>query len=86
MRCLISHYGNFFFVRQLYGLDKKFLKTPLGTKVIKIVVLRKFSENNFDLSDAEDNISGPSNRGGKLDLHLLRTLLATQHASYKPIF
>ena len=32
--------------------------------------------NNFDLSDAEDNTSGPLNRGGLADLPLLRTLLA----------
>ena len=74
---------NFFF---LYGLDKKFLRTPVDTKVIKIVVLRKFSGNNFALSDAEDNISGLSNRGGKLDLLLLRTLLAIQQNSCEPTF
>ena len=36
----------------------------------------KFSPNNFTLSDAEDNTSGPLNRGGIADLPLLRTLLA----------
>ena len=38
--------------------------------------LEKFSANNFALSDAEDNISGPLNRGNIADLPLLRTLLA----------
>ena len=38
----------------------------------------KFSANNFALSDAEDNTSGPLNRGGIADLPLLRTLLAIQ--------
>ena len=38
--------------------------------------LEKFSANNFALSDAEDNNSGPLNRGGIGDLPLLRTLLA----------
>ena len=36
----------------------------------------KFSANNFALSDAEDNTSGPLNRAGIADLPLLRTLLA----------
>ena len=36
--------------------------------------LEKFSASNFALSDAEDNTSGPLNRGGIADL--LRTLLA----------
>ena len=43
--------------------------------VIKIRVLRK-AFNNFALSDAKDNTSGPLNRGGIADLPLLRTLLA----------
>ena len=38
--------------------------------------LEKFLANNFSLSNAEDNTSGPLNRGGILDLTLLRTLLA----------
>ena len=38
--------------------------------------LEKFLANNFALSDAEDNTSGPLNRGGTADLPLLRTLLA----------
>ena len=33
--------------------------------------LEKFSANNFALSDAEDNTSGPLNRGGIADLPLL---------------
>ena len=36
--------------------------------------LEKFLANNFGLSDAEDNTSGPLNRGGITDLPLLRTL------------
>ena len=34
-----------------------------------------FLANNFALSDAEDNTSGPLNRGGIADLPLLRRLL-----------
>ena len=36
--------------------------------------LEKFSANNFALSDAEDNTSGPLNRGAIADLSSLRTL------------
>ena len=36
----------------------------------------KFLANDFPLSDAEDNTSGPLNRGDIADLPLLRTLLA----------
>ena len=42
--------------------------------------LEKFLANNFALSDAEDNTSGPLNRGGIADLPLLRTLLATLYS------
>ena len=41
----------------------------------------KFSANNFDLSEAEDNTSGSLNRGGIGDLPLLRTLLAIRQKS-----
>ena len=41
----------------------------------------EFSPNNFALSDAEDNTSGPLNRGGIADLPLLRTLLAIHQKS-----
>ena len=51
------------------------------TQVIKIRVTEKFSANNFALSDAEDNTSGPLNRGGIADLPLLRTLLAIRQKS-----
>ena len=48
--------------------------------------LKKFSANNFGLSDAEDNTSGPLNRGGIADLHLLRTLLAIRQKSQESSF
>ena len=38
----------------------------------------KFSANNFALSDAEDNISGPLNSGGIADLPFLKTLFYWQ--------
>ena len=42
----------------------------------RLELLEKFSANNFALSDEEENISEPLNRGGIADLPLLRTLLA----------
>ena len=42
----------------------------------RLELLEKFLANNLALSDAEDNTSGPLNRGGIADLPLLRTLLA----------
>ena len=46
----------------------------------------KFSANNFALSGAEDNTSGPLNRGGIADLPLLRTVLAIHQKSREPSF
>ena len=43
--------------------------------------LEKFSGSNFALLDAEDNISGPLNRGGIADLPLLRTLITIRQKS-----
>ena len=40
----------------------------------KLESLRNFSGSNFALSDAEDNTSGPLNKGGIADLPLLETL------------
>ena len=42
----------------------------------RLEFLEKFSANNFALSNAEDNTTGPLNREGIADLPLLRTLLA----------
>ena len=52
----------------------------------RLEFIEKFSANNFALSDAEDNTSGPLNRGGIADLSLLRTLLAIHHKSREPSF
>ena len=52
----------------------------------RLEFLEKFSANNFALSDAEDNTSGPLNRGGLVDLPLLRTLLAIRQKSQEPRF
>ena len=52
----------------------------------RLELLEKFLANNFALSDAEDNTSGPMNRGGIADLHLLRTLLPICQKSREPSF
>ena len=52
----------------------------------RLEFLEKFSANNFALSDAEDNTSGPLNRGGIANLPLLRTLLAIRQKSREPSF
>ena len=48
--------------------------------------LKTFSANNFALSDAEDNTSGPLKRGDIADLPLMRTLLAIRQKSREPSF
>ena len=48
--------------------------------------LEKFLANNIALSDAEDNTSGPLNRGGIADLPLFRTLLTIRQKSKEPNF
>ena len=48
---------------------------------MKIRLLEKFLPSNFALSDAEDSISGPLNRGGIEDLPVLTTLLAIRQKS-----
>ena len=56
------------------------------SELSRLEFLEKFSANNFALSDAEDNNSGPLNRGGIGDLPLLRTLLAIHQKSGEPSF
>ena len=52
----------------------------------KLEFLEKFSANKFALSEAEDNTSGPLNRGGIEDLSLLRALLAIFQEFLGPSF
>ena len=52
----------------------------------RLEFLEKFLANTFALSDTEDNTSGPLNRGGIVDLPLLRTLLAIRQKSRDPGF
>ena len=48
--------------------------------------LEKFSAPNFALSGAQDHASGPLNRGGIADIHLLRIPLAIHQKSREPSF
>ena len=50
----------------------------------RLQFLENFLANNFALSDAED--SNLFNKGGQVDLPLLRTLLAIYHKSREPSF
>ena len=52
----------------------------------RLEFLKKFSAKKFALSDAEDNTSGPLNRGGIADLPLLRTILTIRQKSREPSF
>ena len=52
----------------------------------RLELLERFLANNFALSDAEDNTSGPLDRGGIADLPLLRALLAIHQKSRQPSF
>ena len=51
---------------------------------LRLEFIEKFLANNFALSDAEENTSGPLNRGGIADLPLLRILLAIRQKSREP--
>ena len=53
---------------------------------LRLEFLEKFSANNFALSHAEDNFSGPLNRGGIADLPLLRTVLEIRQKLREPSF
>ena len=52
----------------------------------KLKFLEKFSANNFALSDAEHNSSGPLSRGGMADLPFMRTPLTIPQKSWEPGF
>ena len=52
----------------------------------RLEFLETFSANNSALSDAEYNTSGPLNRGGIVDLSLLRALSAICQKSQEPSF
>ena len=55
-------------------------------KSSRLEFLKKFLENNFALSDVEDNTLGPVNRGSIWDLPLLVALLVIRPKSREPSF
>ena len=68
---------------------KLVLEVNIGQEIpgsSRLEFLEKFLANNFALSNAEDNTSGPLNRGGIADLPLLKTLLAIYQKSQEPSF
>ena len=67
-----------------YAVSRLVLEGKTGKEIpeaSRFEFLEKFLANNFALSDAENNTSGPLNRGGIPDLPLLRTLLAIHQKS-----
>ena len=52
----------------------------------RLQFLERFLANKFAFLDAESNNSGPFNRGGIVDLLLLRTQLAIRRKSREPSF
>ena len=52
----------------------------------KLKSFKKFSANNFTLSDTEDNTSGLLNRGSIVDSSLMRTLLPIRQKSKESSF
>ena len=60
------------------------LEGKKGKEIPITIRVFRFLANNFALSDAEDNTSGPLNWGGITDLSLLRTLLAIRQKSRHP--
>ena len=68
---------------------KLVLEGKIGRKIpgsSRLEFLEKFLANNYALSDAEENTSGPLNRGGIADLPLLRRLLPIRQKSREPRF
>ena len=71
-------------VTQILCSFRLVLEGKTGNKIpesSRLEFSEKFLANNFALPDAEDNTSGPLNRGSTADLPLLRTLLAIHQKS-----
>ena len=76
-------------VTEILCSSKLVLERKTGKEIpesSRLEFIEKFSANNFALSDAEDKISRPLNRGGITDLPLLRTLLTIRQKSQEPSF
>ena len=76
-------------VTEIVYSSRLVLEGKAGEKIpesSRLEFLKKFLGNNFALSEAEDNTSRLLNRGGIIDLPLLRTLLAIRQKSREPSF
>ena len=76
-------------VTEILWSFRKVLEGKTGKEIPKSSILKflkKFSANNFALSDAEDNTSRPLNGGGIADVPLLRTLLTIYQNAQEPSF
>ena len=76
-------------VTEILGSLRLVLDGKTGKKISessRLKFLEKFLGQNFALSDAKVNTSGLFNRGGILDLLLLRRLLAICEKSWEPSF
>ena len=77
-------FSTIFGVTEILCRFKLVLEGKTGKKIpqpSRLEFLEKFSANNFALSGAEHNTSGPLNSGGIADLSLLRKLLAIHQKS-----
>ena len=71
-------------VTEIFYSFKLVLEGKAGKEIpesSRLEFLETFSANNFSLSDARDNTTGPLNRGGIANLPPLRTLLANRQKS-----
>ena len=68
---------------QISSRGKTGKATPVSSR---LELLEKFLASNFVSLDAEDNTSGPLNRGSIAYLTLLRKLLAIRKKSQEPCF
>ena len=53
---------------------------------VRLEYFKRFSADNFGLSDAKGNTSGTLNRGGRTDLPFLRTILPVCQNSFEQSF
>ena len=73
-----------FRVTEILCSFKLVLEAKIGKQILessRLEFLEKFSADNYALSNAEDNTSGPLNRRDIADLPLLRTLLVIRQKS-----
>ena len=78
-----------FRVTEILYSFKLVLEAKIGKEILessRLEFLEKFSADNYALSNAEDNTSGPLNRGDIADLPLLRTLLVIRQKSWQSSF